>query len=79
MASVRLDIVPISHCDTNTYLAFSAQITVTQRLLLTLAMVTFFLLMGVRSLLMRSAPQTPVNIVFQRRTLLSMTRENYKV
>ena len=47
MASVRLDIDCFSRCGANTYLAFSVQITGTQRLLLTLATVANFFLMGV--------------------------------
>jgi hypothetical protein len=78
MASVRLDIVRVSRCDTKTYLAFSAQIMGTQRLLLTLAMVTF-LFDGCPTTADPLRNQIPVNILFQRRILLLMERENYKV
>ena len=42
MAPVCLQIARVSRCGAKTYLAFSAQITDTQRLLRTLAMVGFF-------------------------------------
>ena len=68
----------VSRCGAKTYLAFSAQITDTQRLLRTLAMVAFFFA-GYPIPANAFRQQTPVNTLFQLRISLPMERGNYKV
>lgn len=78
MAPVCLHIARVSRCGAKTYLAYSVQITGTQRLLLTLAMVAFYYY-GYPIPANALCQQTPVNTVFQLRISLPMERGNYKV